>query len=357
MNYAKQTAPYVRKENSTKRMMVDVIIALIPVVVFAIYRFGWDAVSRILVSAIIFILAEVVTTFYRTKPHPSVKDRKEKFKVRYKTLTINNITAPLASAIIYAMIVPSTLSLYVVAVGALFGALVVKAAFGGLGSNIFNVAAAGRVFIGLSFTSQFAYTGIDAVVGATPLSAIKDALLNIPNVLQNYTFLDLFLGNIPGSMGEISALLIIVGGIYLFARRAADFRVTLSTLLSFSIMMAVAAIAVDGDVVDTVLYQLLAGGLLFGAVYMVTDPVTSPVTKPGRWIYGLLVGSIVAFIRLFGSYPEGVVFAILLANIFVPLIDYYKWAKNRYSPKFIIGYVVALALLGFVVLVGLGGLN
>lgn len=357
MNYAKQTAPYVRKENSTKRMMVDVLIALLPVVIFAIYQFGWDAVIRLVISAIVFVLGEVVTTFFRTKPHPSIKDWKEKFKVRYKTLTINNVTAPLVSAVIFAMIIPSTLPLYVTAVGALFSILVAKAAFGGLGSNIFNPAGVGRVFVGLSFTSQFNYTGIDAVVGATPLSAAKDALLNIPNLLQNYTVTDLFLGNIPGSMGEISALLIIVGAIYLFARRAADFRVTLSTLLSFTVMMVIAAIAVGGNVVDIVTYQLLAGGLLFGAVFMVTDPVTSPVTKPGRWIYGLLVGSIIAFIRLFGSYPEGTVFAILLANIFVPLMDYYKWAKVRYSVKFIVGYVVALALLGFIVLVGLGGLN
>ncbi len=357
MNYAKQTAPYVRKETSTKRMMVDVLIALLPVVVFAIYRFGWDAVSRLLISAIIFVLGEVVTTLFRTKPHPSIKDRKEKFKVRYKTLTINNVTAPLVSAVIFAMIIPSTLPLYATAIGALFGILVAKAAFGGLGSNIFNPAAVGRVFVGLSFANQFTYNGVDALVGATPLSAAKDALTNIPNLLQSYTFTDLFLGNIPGSMGEISALLILVGAIYLFVRRAADFRVTVSTLLSFTVMMVIAAIAVKGNVVDIVLYQLLAGGLLFGAVFMVTDPVTSPVTKPGRWIYGLLVGVIVAFIRLFGSYPEGVVFAILLGNIFVPLTDYYKWAKVRYSVKFVVGYVVALAVLGFIVLVGLGGLN
>lgn len=357
MNYAKQTAPYVRKENSTKRMMVDVLIALIPVVVFAVYRFGFDAVSRLLVSAVVFVLGEVVTTFFRTKPHPSIKDWKEKFKVRYKTLTINNVTAPLVSAVIFAMIIPSTLPLYAVAVGAAVGILVAKAAFGGLGSNIFNPAAVGRVFIGLSFTSQFNYVGIDANVGATPLSAIKDALGNIPVVLKDYSVIDLFFGNIPGSMGEISAILIIIGGIYLFARRAADFRVTVATLLSFTIMMVIAALAVNQSVVDMVLYQVLAGGLLFGAVFMVTDPVTSPVTKPGRWIYGLVVGALVAFIRLFGSYPEGVVFAILLANMFVPLMDYYKWAKVRYSLKFIIGYVVTLAVLGFIVLVGLGGLN
>lgn len=357
MNYAKQTSPYVRKETSVKRMMIDVLIALLPVVIFAVYRFGVDAIIRILLSLFIFLVVEIVSSLMRVKPHPSIKDKKERFKVRWKSLTINNVTAPAVSAIIFAMIIPSNLSLYIVTVGALAGSLLAKAFFGGLGSNIFNVAGVGRVVIGLSFASQFSYVGIDAVAGATPLTAVKDSLLNVPNMLANYSIQDLFLGNIPGSMGEISALLILVGGLYMFIRKAADFRVALSMILSFAVLIAIGTYAVDGDIVNTVLYHVFAGGLMFGAIFMITDPVTSPVTKPGRWIYGLVVGAIVAMIRLFGAFPEGVVFAILLGNIFVPLIDYYKWSKNRYSLKFVIGYIVTLSILGFIVLVGLGGLN
>ncbi|MDY0210682.1 MAG: RnfABCDGE type electron transport complex subunit D [Acholeplasma sp.] len=357
MNYAKQTSPYIRKETSVKRMMFDVLIALLPLVIFAIYRFGMDALVRILLSAFIFVGVEVVSSLMKAKVHPSLKDKKERFMVRWKTLTINHVSAPLVSAVIFAMIIPSSLSLYVVSVGALAGSLIAKAFFGGLGSNIFNPAGVGRVVIGLSFTSAFSYPGIDVTTTATPLGAVKDSLLNIPEMLNTYSLQDLFLGNIPGSMGEISAILIILGGLYMFIRKAADFRVTLSMILSFSVMIAVAALAVKGEMVESVLYHVLSGGLLFGAVFMMTDPVTSPVTKPGRWIYGLVVGAIVAFIRLFGAFPEGVVFAILLGNIFVPLIDYYKWSKNKYSVKFIIGYVVALALLSVIVLLGIGGIN
>lgn len=358
MNYAKQTSPYIRKETSVKRMMVDVLIALLPVVLFAIYRFGWDAVIRILLSVVVMVVAEGIGMMMRVMVHPSVKGFKARFKARFSKLTINNVTAPLVSAIIFALIIPSTLPLYVVAVGAFVGMVIAKLFFGGLGSNVFNPAAVGRVFIGLSFASQFKYVSIDAAVGATPLGAAKDALLNIPNILQNYSLTDLFLGNIPGSMGEISALLIIVGAIYLFVRKAADFRVTLSMILSFSVIIFIGAIAKgSADLLETVLFHVLAGGLLFGAVFMITDPVTSPYTRPGRWIYGLLVGVIAAFIRLFGAYPEGVAFAIIISNMFVALIDYYKWSTNKYSLKFIIGYVVSLAALGLIAFIGMGGIN
>ncbi|HKL61112.1 MAG TPA: RnfABCDGE type electron transport complex subunit D [Acholeplasma sp.] len=358
MNYAKQTSPYIRKETSVKRMMVDVLIALLPVVLFAIYRFGWDAVIRILLSVVVMVVAEGIGMMMRVMVHPSVKGFKARFKARFSKLTINNVTAPLVSAIIFALIIPSTLPLYVVAVGAFVGMVIAKLFFGGLGSNVFNPAAVGRVFIGLSFASQFKYVSIDAAVGATPLGAAKDALLNIPNILQNYSLTDLFLGNIPGSMGEISALLIIVGAIYLFVRKAADFRVTLSMILSFSVIIFIGAVAKgSADLLETVLFHVLGGGLLFGAVFMITDPVTSPYTRPGRWIYGLLVGVIAAFIRLFGAYPEGVAFAIIISNMFVALIDYYKWSTNKYSLKFIIGYVVSLAALGLIAFIGMGGIN
>lgn len=358
MNYAKQTSPYIRKETSVKRMMVDVLIALLPVVVFAVYRFGMDALVRILIAAVVMVVAEAIGMMMRVVVHPSVKGFKARFKARFSKLTINNVTAPLVSAIIFAMIIPSTLSIYAVVVGAFFGIVVAKVFFGGLGSNIFNPAAVGRVFVGLSFASQFKYASIDAAVGATPLGAAKDALMNIPNILENYSLIDLFIGNIPGSMGEISAILILVGAAYLFIRKAADYRVTLSMVLSFTLMIVIAALAKGSDkVLEVTLFHVLSGGLLFGAVYMITDPVTSPYTRPGRWIYGLLVGVIAAYIRLFGAYPEGVAFAIIISNMFVALIDYYKWSTNKYSWKFVVGYIVTLAALGFVTFIGMGGLN
>ena len=157
-------------------------------------------------------------------------------------------------------------------------------------------------------------------------------------------------------MGEISALLILVGGAYLFIRKSADFRITLSMLLAFSLLMVVAALAVKGDVVNILLYQLLTGGLLYGAIFMATDPVTAPITKPGRWIYGLLLGALVVVIRLFGSHVEGVAFAILISNMFVPLIDYYKWSNPKYTWKMWLGYGVMLLVLCLIVFIGLGGL-
>lgn len=362
MNYAKQTSPYIRKETSVKRMMFDVLIALLPLVVFAVYRFGMDALVRIILSALLFVGVDVVAALLKVKVHPSVKDKKERFKLRWKTLTINHVSAPLVSGVIFAMIIPSTLPIYVLIVGALFGSIIAKAFFGGLGSNIFNPAAVARVVIGLSFVTAFNYVGIDVTSSATPLAAVNDSLASIPAMLESYSLKDLFLGNIPGSMGEISSILIILGGLYMFIRKAADFRVTVSMILSFTVIIFVATLTVkpivdNGQIIETVLYQVLSGGLLFGAVFMVTDPVTSPVTKPGRWIYGLVVGAIVAAIRLFGALPEGVVFAILLGNIFVPLIDYYKWSKNKYSWKFILGYVVSLSVVSLIVLLALGGIK
>lgn len=354
--YVKQTSPYIRKDTSVKRMMVDVLIALIPLVIFAIYRFRFDAVWRLLIAVVAMILTECITVMLRHKPHPRVEGFMPRFMDRFSKLSWLNVITPSISAIIFVMMIPSTLPLYVVFISAFLGLLLAKMVFGGLGSNIFNPAAAAFIIALVSFASSFSYVGIDAIAGATPLGAIGDSLLNIPNLLQNYSLTDLLLGDIPGGMGEISAVLILVGGAYLFIRKAADYRITLSMLLVFSLLMVVAALAVKGDIVNILLYQLLTGGLLFGAVYMATDPVTAPVTKPGRWLYGLLLGGLVVVIRLFGSHIEGMAFAILISNMFVPLIDYYKWSNPKYTWKMWLGYGVALILLCVIVFIGLGGL-
>jgi Na+-translocating ferredoxin:NAD+ oxidoreductase subunit D len=357
MQAIRQTSPYVRKAISTKRMMTDVIIALIPVVLFSIYRFGMDAIIRILVSIVVMVGLEALAFGMMHSPE-NHKNFFARLKSRYKDYTVNNVVIPMVSAIIFAMIIPSKLPIYAVVVGAAFGIIVGKMMFGGTGGNIFNVAAIGRIFIGLALTDMFTgtYMGIDFVAGGTALTTIKGGL-GFPGALNSYGLLDLFVGNIPGSMGEISALAILIGGAYLFIRRSADYRGPLSAVITFVLMMTVLAIKLyPGQVLEYVLFQLLAGGLMFGAVYMITDPVTSPVTRPGRWLYGLIVGAVVVLIRLFGAYPEGVAFALLIGNMFVPLIDYYKWSTNKFKPSFIIGYAIILIALGAIVYFGAGGI-
>ncbi len=356
MQAVKQTSPYVRKDVSTKRMMIDVLIALIPVVAFAIYRFGWDAIIRILVSLVVMVGIEAIAFGMMQKPSKSEKWI-ERLKSRYENYTVNNITASAVSAVIFAMIIPSKLPIYAVVAGASFGIIIAKMLFGGLGSNIFNIAAAGRIFIALALTNMFAgtYVGIDMVAGGTALTTLRSGLL-FPSALNSYSISDLFFGNIPGSMGEISAAAILIGAAYLLIRRSADYRVMLSSTLTFMILMFLVGLKLyPGQALDYTLYQLFAGGLMFGVVFMITDPVTSPVTRPGRWLYGLMVGALVVLIRLFGAYPEGFAFALLFSNMFVPLIDYPKWATNKIKPAFVASYVVLLVLLGLVVFFGVGG--
>ncbi len=357
MQAIKQTSPYIRKPVSTKRMMTDVLIALIPVVAFAIYRFGSDAIVRILLSLVTMIGLEAISFGMTHKPDKADK-WVDRLKSRYKDYSINNVLTPAISAIIFSMIIPSKLHPYAVVMGAAFGIIVGKMLFGGLGANIFNPAAVGRIFIALALGDMFSgtYSGIDLAAGSTALGTIREGGQLFPDALNSYSILELFMGNVPGAMGEISALAILIGAVYLLIRRSADYRVMLSAASTFIILILLAGIKLHPDyVLEYTLYHLFAGGLMFGVVFMITDPVTSPVTRPGRWLYGLLVGTLVVLIRLFGAYPEGVAFALLFANMFVPLIDYPKWSTNKIKPSFIIGYVILIVVFGLVVYFGVGG--
>ncbi len=354
MTFVKKESPYIRKDTSSNKMMIDVLIALIPVTLFAIYRFQFDAVIRLIVSLVVMIGLEAISVAIMTRP----KGDKffEKLKSRFVNYSLTNLTAPAVSAVIFALIVPSQLPIYAVIVGAAFAIIIVKMVFGGLGSNIFNVAAGGRVFIGIALAGMFsgAYTGIDALAGATPLGALANNDFGF--LLHSYTIGDLFIGNIPGSMGEISALAILLGLAYLLIRRTADWRTVASTLGVFVILTLFVALAKYPDNVGNfILYSVFSGGLLFGITFMVTDPVTSPVTGPGRFLYGALVASVIVLIRNFGSYPEGVAFAILFSNMFVPLIDFGKWSTNKWRPWFIVGLSAFIIAMCFVAFFGAGG--
>jgi electron transport complex protein RnfD len=356
MKTIKQSAPYIRKDVNTNRMMTDVIIALLPVVIFAIYRFGFDALLRLVVAVFVMVIGEAVAFGIMHKPNSSEKVF-DRLKSRYQKYTINNISIPLLSGLIYGLIIPSKLPIYAVVIGALFAIIIVKMIFGGTGNNIFNVAAGGRVFVGLALTLMFTgtYVETDFVAGATALTSFRGNL-GFPYVLESYSLFDLFIGNIPGSMGEISSLAIMIGGVYLLIRRSADYKLMLGSIIPFMVMMLIAGFAIDSErAFEFMLFQLFAGGILFGAVYMITDPVTSPITGPGRYLYGLLFAALVVLIRLFGGYPEGVAFAILIANIFVSLIDYPKFSSNRFTKKFYIGYGVSFTLIAVMIFLGAGG--
>lgn len=348
--FVTKTSPYVRKDTSTKRMMIDVLIALIPSVIFAVFRFGLKALVIMIVSILVMMATEIAGIAFIDKGEAGTF--KEKVVMRYQKFSVNNLTAPLVSALIYAMLIPDGLHLYVVAFGAFFAIFIGKIIFGGLGHNTFNPAAMGRVFIALAFANFFqgAYSGVDVAAGATPLTT------GFENYANSYRIQDLLFGNIPGAMGEVNAIAILLGAAYLFIRKSADFRPALSAFGIFTALTLVAGIIkYPNQIFEYVLFQLLSGGLLFGLTFMITDPVTSPVTKPGRLTFGLIIGTLVFMIRMFGVLPEGVAFALLIGNALVPLLDYPKLATNVYTKKFLIGYSSAFVLLILLTFLVVGG--
>ncbi len=372
MKLVAQTAPFIRKPVSVRRMMVDVLIALLPVVLFACIQNGWNGIYVFLISIGTMLITEWVAHALIAWPK-GMKRRelfsKEGFKKVVDTFTVNNVTAPLISAIIFALLMPSGSNWYIVFIGALFGMLVGKMIFGGLGSNIFNPAAVSRIFVAICFGGQLTYDkgGVDVAAGGTPLALLSGQynLSNIAGALEQYSLTDLFLGQVPGSMGEVCTLLILVGGLYLFVRRSADLRASLSMILSFAVLTLTVSLVTAGiahvNAMDLFWYEMLSGGLIFGAVFMITDPVTSPTTKFGRVAFGAAAGALTALIRYCGAYPEGVAFSILLVNMLAPTIDHLMRGKpNTYTWKQLTGVAVVAVILclivGFAVAGQLGGL-
>lgn len=355
MRLVPQSSPYIRKNVSVKRMMLDVIIALMPVTLFAMIMNGWNGIYVFMISIITMLIIELLCHMIIKWPSGmKIKElfSKEGFLKVKNTYTVNNITAPIISALIYALILPAGCNGYVVFVGAVFGMLIGKMVFGGLGNNIFNPAAVGRIFVTICFGSTINESnGYDALAGATPLGFTKGDL----TATGGYSLLDLFLGNIPGSMGEVSVLMILIGAVYLFARRSADLRAALSYFLSFAFIMLFACVGASahynkGNVGTMWLYQLMSGGLLFGCVFMITDPITSPTSKFGRVVFGSIAGCITALIRVCGAYPEGVAFSILIVNMLAPCIDYLMRGKpNTYTWKQCVGLASLVVVVTLIV--------
>jgi len=295
-NLVVSSSPHIRSEETVQRIMLDVIIALLPATAASVYFFGMRALAITLVSVAAAVAAEAAIQ-----------------KIRNKPVTIND-----GSAVITGLLLALTLSpampLWMVVVGAVVAIGIGKQVYGGLGSNPFNPALVGRAFLVVTFPVHMTtwIDPIDGVTSATPLG-----LLKMEGTATGYT--ELFIGNVGGSLGETSALLLILGGLYLLYRGIIDWRIPAFYLGTVAVMTAVLG--------QDPVFHLLAGGLLLGAFFMATDMVTTPVTRTGKIIFGIGAGILVVLIRLYGGYPEGVLFSILLMNTFTPIIDKYTRPK------------------------------
>ncbi len=307
-----QAPPFLRQNLTTPQAMLDVIYALIPIIIASIWFFGLSALLLLIAS-----VAGAVLTEWLFSPSP-------------KSLWDGSA---ILTGLLLALTLPPTLPLWMAFLGSVVAIGLGKMVWGGLGNNLFNPALLGRAFLLASFPAAmttwttesgifnsnlampFMHQSFDAVTSATPLNLME---------LQHQTtnLWDLFIGTIPGSFGETSALLIILGGLYLIARRSIDWRIPtaiLTTVIIFSSLLFIT----DSTRFPNPLFAVFSGGLLLGVFFMATDPVTSPLTPKGAWIFGIGIGILVILIRNFGALPEGVMYAILLMNATVPLIERY----------------------------------
>ena len=292
--------PHIFSKDSTPKIMRDVIIALLPAIFVSLYFFREKAAIIIAVSVISCVVFEAI------------------FQVLMKRkITILDGSA-VVTGILLAMIMPPSLPTWTCVVGSLVAIGLAKQLFGGLGVNIFNPALLGRAFLMAAFPTYLTRWSmpftLDAVTTATPLGLVKF------NQNMNMDYKNLFLGNVSGSLGETSALALIVGGIYLLIRKTIDWRIP-SAYAIVVIVISFITHTISPDLYAGALFHILAGGFLIGAIFMATDPVTSPITKKGRLIFGAGCGLITMIIRLWGGLPEGVMYSILLMNALTPLIN------------------------------------
>lgn len=290
-------SPHIRSGRSTKDIMLDVVIALLPATVAGVIFFGLPALWLIIACVASAVLSEAL--FYR---------------ILKKEMPIGDLSA-VVTGLLLALNLSSNIPIWQAVIGSVFAIVIVKCFFGGIGCNVVNPAITGRVFMLVAFgTMAKSAFPLDSVATATPLVELANG--NTPNIL------DLFVGKVGGCIGETSALALLIGFIYLLIRRVISWHIPVvyvATVFLFTL-------AVKGDLTVALAY-ILSGGLFIGAIFMATDYVTSPSTSWGKVIFGLGAGVITVLIRLWGNYPEGVSFAILLMNILNPFIE--KWTPRK----------------------------
>lgn len=308
MNFVVSPAPHAHTTNTVQRTMLNVIIALMPAYIVSLCYFGLGALVVSLTSVAACVLFEYLIQRFLLKTKPTICD-----------------LSAVVTGLLLAFNLPSNLPIWIVIIGALVAIGIGKMTFGGLGNNPFNPALVGRVFLLISFPVQMTTwprplgswtTYIDAETAATPLAMLKGHFGELPSQA------DMLLGNMGGSLGEVSAIALIIGGIYLLCTRTISWHIPVSILATVAAFTAILH-GCDADLCASCDVHLLTGGLLLGSIFMATDYATSPMHPVSQLVYGCCIGLITVIIRVFGAYPEGMSFAILIMNGVTPLLNHY----------------------------------
>lgn len=300
------SSPHIRDKVTTSNIMMWVAIALLPATFFGIYNFGLNALLNVVVTTATAVLAELAFE-----------------KLTHKPVTIHDFSA-VVTGLLLALNLPAEAPLWMGALGSIFAIVVVKQLFGGLGQNFMNPALAARCFLLISFTGRMTTFVYDGVTGATPLAAMRANLAAGENVLAGINSMDMMVGRIAGTIGETSVFAIVLGAMILLFLGIIDLRIPGTYIVTFALFIGIFGGFVDGIGFFNVNYmtaQLCGGGLMLGAWFMATDYVTSPITKKGQILYGIILGVLTGIFRLFGGSAEGVSYAIIFSNLLVPLIE------------------------------------
>ncbi|HUV01651.1 MAG TPA: RnfABCDGE type electron transport complex subunit D [Bacteroidales bacterium] len=316
-------SPHAHGKESTQKLMFSVALALVPALFASVFYFGPGAIIVTVASVLSCILFEYLVQRFILKKPISITDG-----------------SALVTGLLLAFNLPSNIPVFIIVIGSFVSIVVAKMTFGGLGNNPFNPALVGRVFMLISFPVQMTSwpvpsgfkTGyIDAVTGATPLSVIKEGIRNGESFSQLMEKIpspsQMFMGDMGGSMGEVAAAALLIGFVYLLIKKVITWHIPVSIIGSMAVFTTILWLVNPGKNADP-MFHILAGGILLGAIYMATDYVTSPMVPKAMIIYGCGIGIITVVIRVYGAYPEGVSFAILIMNAFVPLMNTYIKPKR-----------------------------
>lgn len=302
-------SPHIHSGLSVKRIMWGVVIAMLPALVVSVYYFGLGAIKVSITAVLACLLFEYVINKYLLKKPNSISDG-----------------SAVITGLLLAFNLPSNLPIWMIIIGAFVAIGIAKMSFGGLGNNPFNPALVARVFMLISFPVNMtswpvpnpitSFSTLDAITGPTPLGIIREG----GNISELPSYLNMFIGNMGGSLGEVSALALLIGGIYMLFKKIITWHIPISFIGSAVLFSGILYYVDPTKYVDPI-FHILAGGMILGAIFMATDMVTSPMTHKGQLIFGIGCGLITILIRVFGSFPEGVSFAILIMNGFTPLIN------------------------------------